>query len=478
MRVAAGALAPGELIVFVSYTRKAHNPLQQHRPRDDQDRGGDGEGRARRRAARRRRDARGAARRLPRRPRGAATSRSTTSRSPTRGDRPALRDVSLRIAAGERVAVMGPSGAGQVDARRRSIARFYDPTAGRVLIDGRDARDCSLAWLREQVAIVLQDTVLFTGSVRENIAYGARRDARGRSSAAARAAAAHDFIARAARRLRHRARPAGRRPLRAASASASASPARCCATRRSCCSTSRRPGSTPTARRSCSTGLRALMAGPHDACSITPLARACAAHGRPRSSGSTGGRIARARRGAPDRALPQLERLLDPDGDARRARRSLRGGADARRARRRAAWSTSRASCVAVALPRRVGGAQHDAVATSIAGHRPRRARAASRATPSWRAASTAARRRRARSPTTATSARSSPGCRSTRGCPRSPSRRAELAAPAASRRAPTAEPELLGYKPRARAVLRAGRRTSSRPTGASASSTRRSPAC
>ena len=73
------------------------------------------------------------------------------------------------------------------------VARFFDPTEGRVLIDGRDARDCSLEWLRDQVAVVLQDTVLFSGTVHDNIAY-ATDATREQVEAAARAAAADEFI--------------------------------------------------------------------------------------------------------------------------------------------------------------------------------------------------------------------------------------------------------------------------------------------
>jgi ATP-binding cassette, subfamily B, bacterial len=107
-------------------------------------------------------------------------------------DRPALVDMSLRIEAGTKLALIGRSGAGK-STIAALIARFYDPASGRVLLDGRDVRDCSLAWLRRQVGLVLQDTVLFSGSVADNIAYGI--DARQEEiEAAAKAAGAHGFI--------------------------------------------------------------------------------------------------------------------------------------------------------------------------------------------------------------------------------------------------------------------------------------------
>ena len=108
--------------------------------------------------------------------------------------RPAVAGVTLRIGRGERVALTGPSGAGKSTVGAL-VARLFDPTHGCVLIDGHDVRDRSLAWLREQVALVLQDTVLFSGTVHENIAY-ASDASRERVEAAARAAAADGFIRR------------------------------------------------------------------------------------------------------------------------------------------------------------------------------------------------------------------------------------------------------------------------------------------
>jgi ATP-binding cassette subfamily B protein len=107
-------------------------------------------------------------------------------------DRPALQNASLSIQAGTKVALVGPSGAGKSTVAAL-IARFYDPASGRVLVDGRDLRDCSLRWLRRQVGLVLQDTVLFSGTVAENIAYGTDA-ARAGVEAAAKAAGAHEFI--------------------------------------------------------------------------------------------------------------------------------------------------------------------------------------------------------------------------------------------------------------------------------------------
>ena len=108
--------------------------------------------------------------------------------------RPVLRDVSLTARRGEIVALVGPSGAGKstlVDL----IPRFHDPTAGRVLLDGVDAREYTLAAVRALVGVVSQDTVLFNDTVRNNIAYAdGGRYADAQVEAAARAANAHDFI--------------------------------------------------------------------------------------------------------------------------------------------------------------------------------------------------------------------------------------------------------------------------------------------
>jgi subfamily B ATP-binding cassette protein MsbA len=86
-------------------------------------------------------------------------------------DVPVLRDVSFSIAPGEVVGIVGPTGSGKSTVMSL-IPRFYDAMAGRVLLDGTDVRAIKLAALRAQIGFVLQETVLFRGTIRENIAYG------------------------------------------------------------------------------------------------------------------------------------------------------------------------------------------------------------------------------------------------------------------------------------------------------------------
>jgi ATP-binding cassette, subfamily B, bacterial len=191
VRVSHGAISAGELLVFASYTRKAQSPMRDFAREltkvaaamakgdriaelleaddvlpepPDAYRGGRAEG-------------------------DVALERVSFGYGEAR---PVLRDVSLHVRPGERIALMGPSGVGK-STLGALVARLFDPTAGRVLLDGRDARECSLEWWREQVAVVLQDTVLFSGTVHENIAY-ASEATREQVIGAARATAAHDFI--------------------------------------------------------------------------------------------------------------------------------------------------------------------------------------------------------------------------------------------------------------------------------------------
>ena len=107
--------------------------------------------------------------------------------------RPALEQVDCEVQPGQHVALVGPSGSGK-STFVSLILRLYDPTAGRVLIDGRDIRDYTLASLRAQTSVVLQDSILFAATIRDNIAYGAPVAPPEAIEAAARIANAHAFI--------------------------------------------------------------------------------------------------------------------------------------------------------------------------------------------------------------------------------------------------------------------------------------------
>ncbi len=106
---------------------------------------------------------------------------------------PVLQDVSFETNPGETVALLGATGSGKTTIINL-IPRFYDPTAGRITIDGYDLRDVTLSSLRAQIGVVLQETTLFSGTIRENIAFGKPDATLDDVMAAAKAAAAHEFI--------------------------------------------------------------------------------------------------------------------------------------------------------------------------------------------------------------------------------------------------------------------------------------------
>jgi ATP-binding cassette, subfamily B, bacterial len=110
-----------------------------------------------------------------------------------RPDRMVLNDISLRVAPGEMIAFVGPSGGGKTTLMAL-LQRLYDPSAGAIRIDGRDIRSFKQRSLRENIGVVLQEGSLFSDTVRDNIAFGRTNATMAEIEAAARAANAHDFI--------------------------------------------------------------------------------------------------------------------------------------------------------------------------------------------------------------------------------------------------------------------------------------------
>lgn len=106
---------------------------------------------------------------------------------------PILKNVDLKIAPGQVLAIVGRTGAGKTT-MASLLLRFYDPTSGAILLDDHDLRDLKLSWLRQQVSVVLQDPILFSTTIAENIAYGKPGATREEIIAAARHAQAHEFI--------------------------------------------------------------------------------------------------------------------------------------------------------------------------------------------------------------------------------------------------------------------------------------------
>ena len=169
-RTISGALSPGELLVFVMYLRTFFRPLRRL-------------SRTAERIARGTASGERVADLLAIRPTITDLPKARTAprfRGEIRFDavsfgyryaEPVLQNIDLKIEAGERIAIIGPTGAGKTSLVNL-IPRFYDPTKGKVLIDGTDVRKFKLASIRSQIGLVFQDPVLFATTVAENIAYG------------------------------------------------------------------------------------------------------------------------------------------------------------------------------------------------------------------------------------------------------------------------------------------------------------------
>lgn len=132
---------------------------------------------------------------LPARSEGRIAFENVSFRYPSRPETRSLEDYTLEIRAGETIAFVGPSGAGKTTAFQL-LMRFYDPEAGRITIDGVPLTSLAPEDVRGQIALVPQDTVLFGASARENIRYGRPDATDAEIEAAARAAAADEFLAR------------------------------------------------------------------------------------------------------------------------------------------------------------------------------------------------------------------------------------------------------------------------------------------
>ena len=130
---------------------------------------------------------------LPSPAKGAVTFEGVSFAYPTRPGVSAVHELSFAVNPGETVAIVGPSGAGK-STLFALLERFYDPVAGRILVDGVDIRDASLEALRRRIALVPQDVTIFAASAAENIAFGDPDASRERIEAAANAALADGFV--------------------------------------------------------------------------------------------------------------------------------------------------------------------------------------------------------------------------------------------------------------------------------------------
>ena len=126
-------------------------------------------------------------------PRGQLTFENVSFRYNGQNSDPVLKGLSFRAEPGQTVAILGTTGAGK-SSLVQLIPRFYDPYEGRILLDGQDVRDLTQASLRRRVGVAMQEVVLFSGTIRDNIRYGRPAAGQDEVESAARAAQAHEFI--------------------------------------------------------------------------------------------------------------------------------------------------------------------------------------------------------------------------------------------------------------------------------------------
>ena len=157
--------------------------------------------------------------------------------------RPALKGIDLDVRAGETIALVGHTGSGK-STIMNLLCRFYDPVEGAVMIDGIDIRTVSLESLRSQVGVVLQDTFIFSGTIRENIRFGRLDATDDEIVKAATAVDAHDFIMNLPDGYDTEVQERGN-GCRWGSASCYPLPGRCSPIRACSFSTKRRPASIP-----------------------------------------------------------------------------------------------------------------------------------------------------------------------------------------------------------------------------------------